>query len=120
MSDVPSLKVDSASVSLSEVWVHEQDDPYPGGHTFVLSVPYERLGKWKETLTATPIGALNRTTLKMVKWKMSDWPRLERGSDVARFVLNSVTAVAFEESTIVVTGVCSAHLRDFDEPNAVQ
>jgi len=106
----PTLEIDLVNVSLSEVWVHQQDDPNPGGYTFVLKVPYEYLGKWKETLRASaPQADLAKVALKMVKWEISNWPRQQLGNEIARFVLNKVTKIEFGESAMILSGICSPH-----------
>jgi len=110
----PSLEIESENVSLGEVWVHRQVDPHPGGHTFVLKVPYEYLGQWKEKLTASTSDDLAITALKMMKWEISNWARPKSEFETARFVLNCVTEVQFEKSEVVISGVCSPHLHAED------
>lgn len=112
MSAGPTLEIDSIPVSLAEVWVHQQSDPYPGDHTFELIVPVSCLGDWKHQLAATASHEeLAQIALKMVKWSSHYW--LQNQSiepEPARYVLNKVLSVESADNALVLSGICSTFI----------
>jgi hypothetical protein len=96
------LLVDGTEVDLSEVWVHRQDDPYPGGHRYRLWLP--------ESVTAHWPGNVQRD-LMWLDGVIGFWRR-EQGPGKAgplAFVLNTIEKITQAESGVEIDGECSPH-----------
>src|SRR5713101_1904137 len=104
---VVAVTVDGVARDPVTVWVHQQADPYPGGHRYevVLRDPRAR-----EHLSGLPLSARsrldNRTAnnfLQRIYWMfpvMTDAARWE-------YVLNTIDTVESSGDTIRVAGECS-------------
>jgi hypothetical protein len=42
----PGLLIDDIEVDLGNIWIHSQDDPYPGGYRYRLWLPEPLSGSW--------------------------------------------------------------------------
>src|SRR4051794_22391578 len=42
----PRLLIDTTEVDLSDIWIHRQDNPYPGGHRYSLWLPESLTAQW--------------------------------------------------------------------------
>jgi molybdenum cofactor cytidylyltransferase len=106
----PRLLIDGAEVDLANVWIHHQDDPYPGGHRYCLWLPGPLAGDW---LTDP------RDRLFWLASQLSIW-RMKHGSQAAEpwlFVLNTIDAVISVGQGVEIRGDCSPFVR-FPFPKA--
>jgi len=97
----PLLRIDDAEADLGSVWVHAQDDPYPGGHRYRLWLPEPSTAWW---LDAT--GDLLGLGTALAHWRREGGTR---SSGTGVFVLNTIEAVARADGGVEVQGECSPH-----------
>jgi hypothetical protein len=96
----PQLRIDEAEADLTEVWIHRQDDPYPGGLRYRLWLPESLLAQW-------PANA--QKDLMWVDGVLSFWRREQRTRKAGppAFVLNTIEKIAQAERGIEIHGECS-------------
>lgn len=103
------FEVDGVAWQVTQAWFHAQDDPFPGGHRFVLRLLDPRLAK-SVLACARPASALpeRKTTQDVFDAVHSETTFLEGyGQDFA-WMLNTVDRVVREPNgQVVVEGVCS-------------
>ncbi len=100
----PRLLIDGAEVDLANVWIHHQDDPYPGGHRYCLWLPAPLAAAWR---------ADSRQGLSWLGAQLSFW-RMEHGIREFKpwlFVLNTIDAVVPVGPEVEIRGECSPFIR---------
>ena len=105
-----SCLIDGVEVPATTVWTHQQDDPFPAGHTYRILVP---IGHPLQPSSTLPI----HTRLDRQhggSWFFLLSAILPRDSE-ARFdyVLNTIDSVEQTESSLVISGIASPFVRDF-------
>jgi hypothetical protein len=106
----PRLLMDATEVDLSEIWIHRQDDPYPGGHRYCLWLPESLSAQW-------PANA--RKDLMWLDGVLGFW-RWEQRTQKARppgFVLNTIEKITQAESGVEIHGECSPHCSTVNCPS---
>jgi hypothetical protein len=109
------LLIDGREVEFSAIWIHAQDDPYPGGHRYCLRLPAALANDWMEEVGLEPkrrytgMEHLSRDGLFWLASKLSAW-RMERndqGTGPLQFVINTISEIEPEVEGIEVRGICS-------------
>jgi hypothetical protein len=118
-TDDPLLLIDDQEVDLGNVWVHAQDDPYPGGHRYCLRLPESLAAHWMSKVGLEPtqqydhMEYLSRHGLFWLDGVLAGW-RMQR-SDLARmsvtFVINTISKIIPIGLGVEVHGVCSPFVR---------
>jgi len=118
-ADSPRLLIDDNEVNLDAVWIHAQDDPYPGGHRYCLWLPPPLADGWMTKLGLRPdviyegMEHLSRDGLFWLSGELAAF-RMERGetSDVPwLFVINTISQIAPIQHGVEVRGICSPFVR---------
>ena len=95
----PRLLIDGAEVDLSDVWIHSQDDPYPGGHRYRLWLPEPLAGSWSGG-GLLALGSALAAAPRAVRTREPGEPA---------FVLNTIEKVTPGEQGVEIEGECSPH-----------
>jgi len=106
----PRLLIDATDVDVSEVWIHRQDDPYPGGHSYRLWLPESLIAQW-------PTNA--QKDLMWLDRVLSVWRTGKRSRKAAApaFVLNTIEKITQAVRGVEIHGECSPHCSTLDCPS---
>ena len=115
----PRLRIDEMETDFGEVWLHAQDDPYPGGHRYSLWLPDSMARDWLSHVGLEPgrrydgVEHLSRDGLFWLAAALACW-RMGQERQEAKpwlFVLNTITQVVPGNQGVEVRGVCSPFVR---------
>src|SRR5437016_2580809 len=108
----PLLVIDGVKVSLDNVWIHSQTDPFPGGHHYALFLPNPLAQEWLSELGLESSAPAARLSWDGLYWLSSllveKVPRLVLHP---QFVLNTIERIAPEEHGLTLYGICSPFVR---------
>jgi hypothetical protein len=98
----PRLLIDATELDLSEVWIHRQDDPYPGGYRYRLWLPESLTTQW-------PTNA--QKDLMWLGGVLGFWRREQETGKAGplAFVLNTLEKITQVQSGVEIHGECSPH-----------
>jgi len=117
-TDSPRLLIDDNEVDLASVWIHAQDDPYPGGHRYCLWLPGPLGNEWMSKIGLDPAAThkgmerLSRDGLFWLDGVIKIWRMTNAALSNAPllFVINTISQIAPLQEDIEVRGVCSPFL----------
>ena len=117
--DSPRLLIDGSHVNLDNIWIHAQDDPYPGGHRYCLWLPSGLGHRWMKQLALDPtqwhdgMEHLSRKGLFWLEAELSTWGMEQKQASDAPwlFVINTISQIAPAEPGVEVRGICSPFVR---------
>jgi hypothetical protein len=95
------LLIDGTDMDLSNIWIHSQDDPYPGGHRYGLWLSEPLASSW----LASGCGLFGLSSVLALAQMLGR----ARESEAAVFVLNTIERVAQEDQGVEIEGECSPH-----------
>jgi hypothetical protein len=101
------LRIDSHVQDISTVWMHHQDDPYPGGHRYELHMLRSEASKYFDEL------AEGETQISDTEERDFMWP-LQAVFDNFQnleYVINTVNKVVVNEQGVTIYGVFSPFIR---------
>lgn len=118
-ADSPQLLIDDNEVNIDAVWIHAQDDPYPGGHRYRLWLPSRLADEWMTKLGLLPVvryegvehlsrDGLFRLSCELVAFRMA---RGETSDVPWQFVINTISQIAPIQNGVEVRGICSPFVR---------
>jgi len=117
--ECPRLLIDESDVDLDNIWIHAQDDPFPGGHHYSLWLPSRIGNEWMKKLALNPtqryegMEHLSRNGLFWLAGELSAWRMEYSQTSVAPwlFVINTISQIAPSEQGIEIRGICSPFVR---------
>jgi hypothetical protein len=100
--------VDDVEVPSASVWTHQQDDPFPGGHSYRITVPS---GNPLQPALDEPIRSrLDRQ--RGFSWFFFLSSVLEHDDHTPfDYVLNTIDSVESTENGVIVSGIASPFIR---------
>jgi hypothetical protein len=115
----PRLTINGAPADLLAVWIHHQDDPYPGGCHYALHLPKPLADEWASYVGLTVVECRGRLQAPdyrglswldcvLMCWRMRAGVRTSKPYD---FVLNTIDDVAPTGDGVEVRGACSPFVR---------
>ena len=123
----PRLLIDDVQVGIGNVWIHAQDDPYPGGHRFVIWLPADLATYWLSRVGLESGKAyrdllfFSRKGLLFLAGALGSWRIAQKNKEVKPwlFVLNTIDQVTPAEEGLEIQGECSPFVRRSDgDPTA--
>lgn len=124
MPDMIQVTVDGGPVDARQLEMHHQDDPYPGGSRYTLTVSDRELIELIRRRVSVPARTLSREDTYWVFNMLRLHVSLHLGRDVPLlFWANTVETINMEADTLAVSGVCSRHVvsdRHLDEQSSAE
>lgn len=110
MADMIQVTVNGGAVDPRRLEMHYQNDPYPGGARYTLTVADRELIDLIARRISIPIGALSRNetiwAFNMLRLHVS----LHVGRGAPLFWANTIETIALDAGTLRISGVCSPHV----------
>jgi hypothetical protein len=111
MSQLPAtfrLLIDEVEIELGRIWIHSQDDPYPGGHRYRLWFPERHASVWRASG-----GELSGLSYVLSSIAREHQPKKDESPC---FVLNTIQNVTQAEQGVEIVGEYSPHCSTLDCP----
>lgn len=102
-----SLEIDGILQDHPCALVHSQDDPFPGGHDYLLRIHEPKFVKLLRKNAPPGPGPLSTRESRDVLRSLSMYLDEARGDEATRYVLNTASYIEFSESCVVLHGICS-------------
>lgn len=110
MSDMIHVTADGGAVDARRLEMHDQEDPYPGGARYTLSVDDKELidliGRRVSVPTNKPSRAETNWVFNMLRLHVS----LHCGRGAPLFWANSIETIDEDAGTLTISGLCSPHV----------
>ena len=115
----PRLLIDDTETDLNSIWIHAQDDPYPGGHRYSLWLPASIAESWllqiglEKGQRYDGMEHVSRDALYWLHSALAQWhmQKGDQGGKPCLFVLNTLAQVAPAGQGVEIRGVCSPFVR---------
>jgi hypothetical protein len=108
------LRIDGTDVAVGEAWTHYQDEPWPGGHRYVLMLRGRLADKFvKRHGTPVASGLGRDETSSILNYVYSDlWMfGYRRPNQTVRYVLNTIDQIELRTEEVTMAGICSPFVR---------
>lgn len=104
------VTVDGGAVDARRLEMHYQDNPYPGGARYTLSVADREMIELIGRRVALPARGLSREDTNWVFNMLRLHVSLHEGRDSPLFWANTVETISRDADTLNISGVCSRHV----------
>lgn len=117
------VTVDGGAVDAGRLEMHYQDDPYPGGARYTLTIADKELIDLIGSRVSVPTGRLSRAETNWVFNMVRLHVSLHGGRGAPLFWANTVETIEADAGTLRISGICSRHVegnRDLDDQSSAE
>lgn len=101
--------IDGSVAEPDATWIHWQEDPYPGGHTWSVEVRGKHLDSFIQKVGVGDFPSPSREALWFFYCALQ--PLVSRKDAAFRWVLNTVEVLSVREDVATARGICSPFIK---------